>query len=282
MDPIQTLIDLAIAEDIGSGDVTTEAIFAGSDVVGTGRLYAKQDLVVSGLDTARRVFATVDSTLQWQSLCQDGDRMAAGEGLAEVSGSVESLLIAERVVLNFLQQLSGIATYTARFVAAVEGTGVLIRDTRKTSPGYRRLSKQATAAGGAEPHRMGLYDQYLVKNNHIAAAGSISACLAAIWQQNKKRLKVQVEVRSAEEAADALEGGAQSLLLDNMGYDQVREIAARFGDRAELEVSGNVKLDNVRLWAETDVHAVSIGALTHSAAAVDIAMELSAAPSAKR
>lgn len=274
MDSIETLIQLALDEDIGSGDVTTEAIFSGSDVAGTGRLYAKQDLVVSGLEMARGVFRKVDSTLEWNAICRDGDHLKAGDDLATLKGAVESLLIGERVALNFLQQLSGIATHTARFVAAVAGTGVVIRDTRKTIPGYRHLSKQATAAGGAEPHRMGLYDQYLVKNNHIAAAGSIAACLAEIWPQNNADLKVQVEVRTAAEAAEAVEGRAHSLLLDNMNYDQAKEIAQRFRDQVELEVSGNVNLDNVRLWAETGVHAISIGALTHSAPAVDIAMEV--------
>lgn len=289
MDPIDTLIKLALEEDIGSGDVTTEAVFGDSDVAGEGRLIAKQDLVLSGQDVVRRVFETVDAKLQWETMHADGERVPSGTLIALIKGSMSSLLIAERTALNFLQQLCGIATYTARFVEAVQGHDVQLRDTRKTIPGLRALSKVAVKDGGGTNHRMGLYDQFLVKDNHIAAAGGITECLRMIHEtesaaggarDSKSRsdrargLKIQVEVRTMEEVVEALQMSVDSLLLDNMSCDLAKQIAGKYRDRVELEVSGNVTLDNVKEWAATGVHAISIGALTHSAPAADISLQI--------
>ncbi len=274
MDSLDDIVRLALAEDIGPGDVTTEAIFADKDVQGTARIYAKQDLVLAGLDVAKRVFATVDNQLDWNGRAADGDRLEKGSDIAVISGSVASMLKAERIALNFLQELSGIATYTARFIDAVKDAGVIIRDTRKTRPGHRALSKAATKAGGAENHRMGLYDQYLIKDNHIDAAGGIRNCVEAARAHNSNKLKIQVEVRDMKEAAEAVEAGADSLILDNMTFESAEEIAQKFRDQVELEVSGNVSLVTVARWARTGVHAISVGSITHSAPAADIAMEI--------
>lgn len=273
MDHIDLLIQLALKEDIGPGDVTTDAVFADA-IPGTARIYAKQDLVLAGMNPAQRVFAAVDQSVKWQATKQDGNHLKAGETVATVKGSVASLLKAERTALNFLQQLSGIATHTSRFVEKLKGSGAVLRDTRKTIPGWRSLSKEATRAGGAENHRMGLFDQFLIKDNHIAAAGSITACLERVRAQNEKGLKVQIEVRNAKEAAEAVKAGADSLLLDNMTHDNARAIAERYRDQIELEVSGNVTIDTIAEWGQTGVHAISVGALTHSAPAADIALEI--------
>jgi nicotinate-nucleotide pyrophosphorylase (carboxylating) len=307
-DSIQNLIDLALAEDLDQdGDITSKAIFLEQEA--TARIYAKEDLVLSGLCVAQQVFETVNPSLNFQTCTNTGPvptqshcdpslaesqspsvlrrsprRFAPRDDILLVSGPLQSLLIAERTALNFLQQLSGIATLTSKFVEFVKGTGVKIRDTRKTIPGFRALSKQAVFDGGGENHRMGLYDQYLIKDNHIDAAGSITECIqqcrgAACRAQ--KDLKIQVEVRNKAEATEALKAGADSLLLDNMTHEEAREIVnfvhdavGAHGHAPALEVSGKVTLENVARWAETGVDAISIGALTHSAPAVDIAMEI--------
>ncbi len=271
---MKALVELVLAEDIGSGDVTTEAIFGDTTSEGIATIRAKQDLILSGTDVTQQVFETVDSKLQWHCDHLEGAKIKAGALIATVSGAVSSLLTAERTALNFLQQLSGIATWTARFVEQVRETGVVLRDTRKTIPGLRQLSKQAVRAGGAENHRLGLWDQFLVKDNHIAAAGSITIALEKVKKHNPKQLKIQIEVRNLPEAEEALRGGADSLLLDNMSFQEAANIAEQWRDQIELEVSGNVTFDNVGRWAETGVHAISIGALTHSAPVVDIAMTI--------
>ena len=274
MDQMDAIIQLALEEDIGTGDVTTEAIFEGKDDQGLARIYAKEDLVVAGTDVARRTFEAVDPTLQWQSQAHDGDRLIKGDEIATIEGSIRSLLTAERAALNFLQRLAGIATLTARFVDAIKDSGVALRDTRKTEPGMRALCKAATKAGGAENHRMGLYDQFLIKNNHIDSIGSIKTCIEKARAKNPKHLKIQVEVRNEKEADEAVTAGVDSLLLDNMRFETAEAIAKRYRDKVELEVSGNVSLVTIARWARTGVHAISVGAITHSAAAVDISMEI--------
>ncbi len=303
MDSIDQLIELALQEDLGPGDVTTDAIFADQGIQGTARIYAKEDLVLSGVDVAQRVFAKIDDALQWEGRAGEGAALKAGTDIALIEGAVASLLKAERLALNFLQQLSGIASYTARFVRAVHGSEVKLRDTRKTIPGLRLLSKQATVAGGAENHRMGLYDQFLIKDNHIDAAGSILGASVApstgkaggaspsrsgsslkaggliqycveCAKAHNSSLKIQVEVRNEDEAQEAVQAGADSLILDNMTFEEAEAIAAKYRNQVELEVSGNVTLVTVARWARTGVHAISIGSLTHSAPAADIAMEI--------
>jgi len=274
MDSTDTLIKLALEEDLGTGDVTTDAIFGSEAVSGRGEIIAKQELILSGLDVAKRVFLTVDSELQWQSDHQEGAVLKEGKTIAIVTGQTASLLKGERTALNFLQKLSGIATWTGQFVAKLKGSGVILRDTRKTLPGFRLLSKQAVLAGGGNNHRLGLWDQYLIKDNHIAAAGSITACVQKAQANNPKKLKIQVEVRTPEEAEEGVNAGATSLLLDNMSFDMVEAIAERWRNQVELEVSGNVSLQTVARWSQTGVHAISVGALTHSAPAADISMKI--------
>ncbi len=274
MDPITTLIQLALQEDIGSGDVTSKAIFADARIQGEARIYAKQNFVVSALGVAQQVFQTIDADLQWKAIVANGEVVGSDQTLVAVQGSVLSLLKAERVALNFMQRLSGIATHTRRFIEAVQGTDVILRDTRKTTPGWRQLEKAATRDGGAQNHRMGLYDQFLIKDNHIDVAGSIEACVAQAKLANSQGLKIQVEVRNEAEVVAAIQAGADSLLLDNMTYAQVEALARKYRNQIELEVSGGVTLETVGRWAKTKVHAISIGSLTHSATAVDIAMEI--------
>lgn len=274
MNDIDAIIELAIKEDIGTGDVTTDAVFADKDVPGEARIYAKEDLVLAGTDVAQKVFAKIDASLTWTANAADGDKLSKKDTIATIEGSVASLLKAERIALNFLQQLSGIATYTARFVDAVKDSGVVLRDTRKTRPGLRALSKAATKAGGAENHRMGLYDQFLIKDNHIDMVGSIKACVEKARANNPKKLKIQVEVRNEKEATEAVKAGADSLLLDNMTFETAEQIADKYRDKVELEVSGNVSLVTIARWARTGIHAISVGALTHSAPAMDISMEI--------
>lgn len=273
-EPDDKIIQLALEEDIGTGDVTTDAIFGDADIKGSARIYAKEDLVVAGTDAAQKVFAKVDPELKWIANASDGKRLAKGDSIAVVKGRIISLLKAERTALNFLQRLSGIATLTARFVDAIKDSGVVLRDTRKTIPGMRALNKAATRAGGAENHRMGLYDQFFIKNNHIDTMGSIKACVEKARADNPNNLKIQVEVRNEEEAGEAVAAGADSLLMDNMRFETAEKIALRYRDKVELEVSGNVSLVTIARWARTGVHAISVGAITHSAAAVDISMEI--------
>jgi nicotinate-nucleotide pyrophosphorylase (carboxylating) len=238
--------------------------------------------VVCGLPVAEAVFAAVDPGLElkreWQEgearerdLPKDGSR---GLPLLLVRGSLRSILAAERTALNFLQRMCGVATWTRRFVLAVEGTGCRVLDTRKTLPGWRVLDKYATAVGGAANHRMGLYDAVLIKDNHVAAAGGVGAAVRAARAAAPPGLRVQVEVESAEQAEEALAAGAEWLLLDNRSAGELRALAARFGERAVLEASGGITLANVRGVAETGVHYVSVGALTHSAPAADLALEI--------
>jgi len=272
----QQLIARALAEDIGSGDITSAACVP-TDGAASGRFVAKQECVVAGLDLLPAIYE-----LQPEICFPNGSRVAAGSVIARISGPARRLLERERVALNFIQRLSGIATLTRRFVDAVAGTGVTILDTRKTTPGLRRLEKQAVAAGGGGNHRMGLYDAILIKENHVAAAGGISAAVAAA---SRGPYPVEVEVRSLEELEEALEAGAARLLLDNMTPEQVRACVQRVRQRPQqgrereragalIEVSGGITLANVRQYALAGPNFISVGALTHSAPAADISFLL--------
>ena len=282
---MQELIDRALAEDIGAGDVTTLAIVP-SDARARARIEQKSEGVLAGLDVAEAVFRRLDRSLLWHAHAEEG-RWRDGGLVAEVAGPARPLLGAERVALNFLARLSGIATLTARFVRAVEGTGVQILDTRKTTPGMRALEKAAVAAGGGRGHRAGLYDAMLVKDNHARIAGDVGAAAdqalaaaaggpAAFEDQyaGPLELDVTVECATLDDLDEALAAGAPQVLLDNMSLDDLREAVTRASGRASCEASGGVTLENVRAVAETGVDLISVGALTHSAPALDVSLTL--------
>ncbi len=267
------LLAWALAEDLGPGDATTPLVIPdGQD--GEAVIEARQPLVVCGLPLAAAVFEALDPSLTFAASARDGDRLSHGEPLAKVYGGLRSLLAAERTALNFLGRLCGVATFTRRFADALAGTGCSLVDTRKTLPGWRSLDKYATATGGARNHRMGLYDGVLLKDNHIAAAGGTAAAVKAALAAAPAGLRVQVEVESEQEALQAVDAGAHSLLLDNRSPDELRAITARVGDRALLEASGGITLENVRAVAATGVHRISVGALTHSAPNAVVALAL--------
>ena len=267
------LVERALAEDVGSGDVTSDAILA-PGAVGSALVVARQPLVVCGLDVAEAVFAAVHPSLTIERLWNEGEARERTLPLLRARGSLRSILVAERTVLNFLARLCGVATFTRRFVRAVEDTGCRIVDTRKTLPGWRVLDKYATAVGGAENHRMGLYDAILVKDNHIAAAGGVAKAVAAVRANAPPHLRLQVEVESEAQAEEALAAGAEWLLLDNRSPAELRALAERFASRALLEASGGVTLETVRAVAETGVHRVSVGALTQTAPNADVALDV--------
>lgn len=267
------LLERALAEDLGPGDATSAATIA-EDARGEAVIEAREALVVCGLPIAEAVFAALDPTLATTREWREGEARERDLPILSVRGSLRSILAAERTALNFLQRLCGVATWTRRFVHAVEGTGCRVLDTRKTLPGWRVLDKYATAVGGAASHRMGLFDAVLIKDNHVAAAGGVAAAVRAARAAAPPGLRLQVEVESAEQAEEALAAGAEWLLLDNRSPEELRALAARFRDRAVLEASGGVTLANVRAFAESGVHYVSSGALTHSAPAADLALEI--------
>jgi nicotinate-nucleotide pyrophosphorylase (carboxylating) len=229
--------------------------------------------LIAGLGVAEAVFRRVDAELVWRSLATDGDHREPGP-VAELEGAAASILTGERVALNFLGRLSGVATLTAEYVAAVEGTGVRILDTRKTTPGLRSLEKQAVAAGGGHNHRFGLHDAVLVKENHAASAGGVGEATRRALETAPAGVPVEVECATQEEVDEALDAGAGRILLDNMSPADLRRAVERVAGRVELEASGGVTLENVREIAETGVDFVSVGALTHSAPALDVSLEL--------
>jgi nicotinate-nucleotide pyrophosphorylase (carboxylating) len=276
---VEETIDRALAEDLGKGDVTTEALKLG-DRQGTAFMVAKGEGVLAGMSVAKQVFHRVDPELQVELFVEDGARVSPGTRIANVSGSIASILKAERVALNFLQRLSGIASETNRYVEAVKGLPVRITDTRKTTPGLRLLEKHAVRAGGGENHRMSLGDAILIKDNHLAALRrqglNIKEIVAKARQNSPEWLPVEVEVATAAEASEAVEAGADIVMLDNMSLDDMREAVKSIDGRALVEASGGITLDNVQAVAETGVDSISIGALTHSVMALDISLELEA------
>ena len=280
MDPeTLELIDRALAEDVGDGDATTKAtVDAGARA--EGRITQKEQGVISGIPVAMAVFHRVDPELHVEALGGPGMWREAGAPVLAVEGSARSILTAERTALNFLGRLSGVATATARVVRAVRDAGgtAQILDTRKTTPGLRRLEKQAVADGGGVNHRAGLYDAILIKENHAEAAGGVGEAVRRA-RAHRPDLPIEVEVRDAAEIDEALEAGAPRLLLDNMTPDQIRAAVAQVGGRAELEASGGVSADTVLVYATIEgLHYVSMGALTHSAPGLDLSMALEALP----
>jgi nicotinate-nucleotide pyrophosphorylase (carboxylating) len=264
------LVEMAIAEDIGPGDATSESVLP-ADLELHGRIFAKRGGIIAGLPIAEEVFRRVEPALRFVGHVSDGDLVSRGQIVAEVFGPGRGMLAAERIALNFLQQLSGIATLTRVFVDAIADSGAIILDTRKTHPGYRALEKYAVRMGGGQNHRMSLHDMLLIKDNHIEAAGSITDAVARA-RQAYPHLPVEVEVKDLEELEEALLVGVDRIMLDNMTAEQMQEATEITAGRVALEASGNVDLERITAIAATGVDYISIGALTHSAPALDLSM----------
>jgi nicotinate-nucleotide pyrophosphorylase (carboxylating) len=260
----------ALAEDIGTGDVTSQACIP-EDRRASGYFLARQTIVLAGTDVLAAIYEARGGVEELTLLRKDGDHLEEGDRIATVQGHARTLLECERVALNFLQRLSGVATLARQFSSLVEGTGCRVLDTRKTTPGLRRLEKTAAAAGGVTNHRMGLFDAILIKNNHIAAAGGVGKAMKNARQCG---LPIEIEVRTLGELDEALASGATHLLLDNLSPQQAAEWIRIVGGRATVELSGGIDLDSVRSYAETGADFVSAGAITHSAPAVDISFRL--------
>jgi len=268
------LIDAALAEDIGPGDLTTTAIVKKGQA-GAAEFIAKEDMVIAGLFIPEMVFKRLDRKAVFRAGFKDGDWVKKGRVIATVSGKLAALLTGERVALNFLQRLSGIATRTREFVKRMKDPRVQLLDTRKTTPCLRPLERYAVKAGGGENHRSGLFDAVLIKDNHIKAAGSVAAALEAVGKKHRGRVKVEVEVASLREAREALEaGGADIIMLDNMDPSEMRKAVKMIGERALVEASGNVSLATIGRISKTGVDFISAGSITHSARAMDISMEV--------
>jgi nicotinate-nucleotide pyrophosphorylase (carboxylating) len=274
---ILELVRRALKEDVGAGDVTTESTIP-SEHVSRGTITARADGVIAGLDVARAVFAERDPELSFTARVSDGDRVVAGTVVATVEGRTRAILTGERVALNFLQRLSGIATATAACVTALEGGRTRVLDTRKTTPGMRALEKYAVSAGGGENHRMGLWDMVLIKDNHIEAAGGIAPAVSAARAAHPD-LAIEVEAKSIDQVASAMGAGADRIMLDNMTMEQMRDaiaLARSVDSPPEIEVSGGITGDRLRAIAELGPDFVSVGSLTHSAIALDISLDLEA------
>jgi len=270
---LDDIINNALREDIHTGDLTTLAVVPDLRPA-TARLVAKEEMTVAGMSVAARVFGLLDPSIVFESCCQDGQLLGKGAVLSKISGDAAQLLQGERVALNLLQRMSGIATLAAFYVAAVAGTGVRIVDTRKTTPGLRVLEKYAVRVGGGINHRTGLYDGILIKENHIVAAGGIAEAIRRARAYIPHTLKIEIETETVDQVQIALEAGADIIMLDNMDCTTMRRCVELIGGRALVEASGGVNLDTVREIAETGVNIISIGALTHSPRAMDISMLL--------
>ena len=273
MHPVQHLIDIGLAEDIGPGDITTDSLVE-PEIEGTGEIMAKEDLVLAGLKVARQVFETLDPAVVFTPAFQDGDRVKTGERVLTVSGRLRTLLQGERTALNFLQRLSGIATQVRSFADALAGRSVRLVDTRKTAPGWRVLEKYAVRIGGAHNHRMGLYDGVLIKDNHIAVCGGIREAVNRARRGASHLTKIEVEVADLAGVREALDAGADVIMLDNMEDASIREAVGMVQDRALVEVSGGVTRSDLTRLADLGVDIISSGALTHSARSVDLSMRI--------
>jgi nicotinate-nucleotide pyrophosphorylase (carboxylating) len=270
---IEQLIKNALEEDIGAGDITTLSTVP-PEARGVGLFRAKRDCLIAGLFLLEKIFSILDPEVRVRYLCRDGDSVQKGTVVAEARGPIRALLMGERTALNFLQRLSGTATLAHRYVEAVKGIPCKIIDTRKTTPGLRTLEKYAVRMGGANNHRLGLYDAALVKDNHIAAAGSIASAVEKIRRQAPFMARVEVECADLKQVKDALEAGADVIMLDNMTTKQMAEAVKLIDKRAWVEASGGITLERLREVAEAGVDFISIGALTHSAPAVDFNMKI--------
>jgi nicotinate-nucleotide pyrophosphorylase (carboxylating) len=270
---IDPLIELALAEDIGTGDITTESTVSPTQK-GDGVIIVEDDGVIAGLPVARRVFQKIDSSLDFRNLVSDSDRVRKMTPIAEVKGHVNSILTGERIAINFLQRLSGTATLTAQFVALAAKYDVQITDTRKTTAGWRAIQKYAVCMGGGHNHRFGLFDGLLIKDNHIIAAESVAKAVKRAKLTVPHTLKIEVEVETPDQVEEALRAGVDILLLDNMPVELMRTTVEKVAGRVLIEASGNITLDKVDAVAETGVDLISVGALTHSAMPLDISLDL--------
>ena len=273
---IDHIIDLALAEDISHGDVTSEALIP-PELQGKASILVKAEGILAGGEVAKKVFLKVDPSLKVEVLIKDGTKVKSGDIAATIVGTVASILKAERVVLNFLNKLSGIASQTAQYIAKTQGLNVKITDTRKTTPGLRLLEKYAVRMGGGQNHRFHLGDGILIKDNHLAALRALGMSLKAIVAKAKQNvpqdLKVEVEVNTTQEAVDAAEAGADIIMLDNMNLEEMHQVVSLLPSQVKTEASGGITLGNVRQAATTGVNLISIGALTHSPKALDISIE---------
>jgi nicotinate-nucleotide pyrophosphorylase (carboxylating) len=266
------LIGLAVQEDVGHGDMTSEAV-VDPEATGSAVVFGREAFVLSGTHPFRRVFQVVDPEVEIRAMFRDGDEIPAGEPVFRITGRLRSLLTGERTALNFLQRLSGIATLTRQMTQSISGTRCKVLDTRKTTPLWRALEKAAVAHGGGKNHRFGLSDGILIKDNHIQAAGGIRQALKRARDAAAHTLRIEIEVETLDELEEALDAGADIIMLDNFSVEMLKMAVERVGGRCLLEASGGVNLSTVRQIAETGVDLVSCGALTHSARAVDISME---------
>ena len=269
---LDQLIDIAIEEDISTGDLATNALI-GRGERATALITAKADGVISGLAVAERVLETISTEeYLFEPYLQDGDRVAKGDKILKIEGTYRDLLTSERLMLNFLQRMSGIATATRQMVDLIAGTKAQLLDTRKTVPGHRLTDKLAVKHGGGTNHRMGLYDMAMIKDNHIKAAGGISKAIEQVKATLPISVKVEVETTNLEEVQEALQGGADIIMLDNMSSEVMKEAVALIGNKAATEASGNITHERIREVAETGVDFISVGALTHSVRALDMSM----------
>lgn len=268
---IRKIIETALAEDIGTGDITTGAV-VGSELPGKAQAWAKDDFVVAGIDIFKEVFCCLDDRTQFQLRASDGQLVKKGDVVAEISGRLFYILQAERVALNIFQRMCGIATLTRKYVEAVRGTKAKILDTRKTMPGLRVIDKMAVSIGGGFNHRMGLYDGVMIKDNHIAAAGSITTAVEVQRKRLAHTLKLEVETKNLSEVQEALDCGVEIIMLDNMALEEMKKAVELIAGRALVEASGNVNLQRVAAIAATGVDYISVGELTHSVRAADISL----------
>jgi nicotinate-nucleotide pyrophosphorylase (carboxylating) len=273
MNSTQHLIKIALKEDIGSGDITTDNL-VDPDLEGKGVIVAKEPFVIAGLDVAGQVFKYLNAGVVFIPVYSDGDFVKQGETVASVEGNLRALLSGERTALNFLQRLSGIATCVRSYVDELKNKRVRLVDTRKTTPGWRVLEKYAVRVGGAHNHRMGLYDGVLIKDNHIAACGGIQKAVDRIRTRVSHLVKIEVEVSTLDQVKDALKAGAEVIMLDNMSMEQIKEAVAFINKKALVEVSGNVTKSGLNSLADAGVDIISVGALTHSAGCVDMSMRI--------
>lgn len=269
----EVLFDLAYAEDIGDGDITTNNLIDQREKR-RAQLVAKEEGIIAGLPVAEMVFKKFDSNLEWKELLPDGSQVKPGDIIAEFEGNYRALLTGERKALNFLQRLSGIATYASLCMKEIEGTNVEILDTRKTLPGYRYLDKYAVRMGGASNHRFGLYDMVMIKDNHIKVAGGITQAVEAIRKRVPKSIKIEVETTTMDEVKEALAADVDIIMLDNMSSTMMKECVKVINKRAKIEASGNMTQKRIRKVARTGVDYISIGALTHSVKALDISQRI--------
>lgn len=269
---ITTLVKRFLDEDIGRGDRTTEAVVA-ENALGRARIEAREPAIVAGLDVARACFSAL-GRVSWEPQVADGDRVEDGAVLVRLAGPLRAILTAERTALNLMQRLSGIATTTRRYADSIAQSPARVVDTRKTTPGLRVLEKYAVRVGGGVNHRAGLDDGILIKDNHIAAAGSVTEAVARALADAPHGLKVEVEVQDLDQLDEAVAAGAEAILLDNMSPDMVRDAVTRAGGKALLEASGGITLETVSAYAETGVDLISVGALTHSVRSIDLSLEV--------